>query len=90
MNDLNFTEKIFIVEDIPKENPCLDCNSCLRLRLLELGLITGQKVKVKKMRHELWTITFLDNLGNPESTFGLREEELKRIIFKDDCVISLS
>lgn len=87
--NLKFQEKIFVVQDVPKENPCSECKSCLRLKLLELGVIPGQKVKVKKINGELWTLTFINENGNPESRFGLRDEELKRIIFEDDCVISL-
>lgn len=90
MGKLDFVEKIFEVQDVPKDNPCLNCGNCLRLKLLELGLVSGQKVKIKKMRDKLWTLTFLDNFGNSESTFGLREDELKRIIFKDDCVIGFN
>lgn len=82
-------EKKLIVKDVPQMNPCQKCKSCIRLRLLELGIVSGQKVKIKKLHQDLWTLSLIDNSGNSYSTFGVRKEEAERILFEDDCVINL-
>lgn len=79
----------YIIKDVPKNDPCLDCNGCMRLRLLELGFIPGTKVIINNHYNGLWLMRFLTSDGNVESTMALRDEELDRIIFEDDCFITL-
>lgn len=80
-------EKVLTVKDVLKQNPCLNCQTCLRLRLLEFGIIAGQKVKIKKFSKELWKLTILDESGNSTFSLGVRKEEAERILFEKDCLI---
>ena len=82
-------EKVLVVKDVPQSKPCLDCDSCMRLRLMEMGIVPGQKLRIKKFQETLWTISVLEN-DVPVSTFGLRDDEVERILFEEDCVVGFA
>ena len=82
------SEKTFVVKDVPQSEVCLNCKVCLRLRLMEMGVVPGQKLHIKKYQSSLWTISILEN-NIPVSTFGLREEEIERILLEEDCIVGL-
>lgn len=82
-------ERKVIIKDILQKSPCENCNICVRLRLLEMGLVPGQKIRIKKFRDDLWTITLLDENEMSISTLGLRKEEAERMLLEEDCVVSL-
>ena len=77
MNRYNITR---VTENVPCEN----CNPCLRLRLMDMGFIPGQKIEVEKTKLGLWLVHLKSNEGNHEQTFALREDEFDRL-----CVIPL-
>ena len=45
--------KIFSVKDVPQSEPCLNCTPCLRLRIMEMGIIPGEKIELEKARTNL-------------------------------------
>jgi Fe2+ transport system protein FeoA len=79
------------IKDVPQNNPCFDCKSCLRLRLMELGLIEGQRIELSKHSLGLWVVKILGENGIESSTLALRDEELGRLLVEEDnCVLTLS
>jgi Fe2+ transport system protein FeoA len=71
------------VVDVPKPINCENCNPCLRIRLMELGFITGQKIELGKKRLGLYSVNVLSDNGDVAQTIALREEELDRICLKE-------
>lgn len=65
--------------DIPQPVDCKNCKPCLRLRLMEMGLIQGEKIDVVSHKLGLWIINTLSDNDNVTSTIALREEEFDRI-----------
>lgn len=84
------SEKIFVVKDIPQSNPCLKCKTCIRLRLFEMGITPGEKIKFVQKSDNMWILSILGDSEMSVSTIGLRKEEIDRIFFEDDCIISLN
>ena len=75
--------KTYNVIDIPQPENCEKCTPCLRLRMMELGLITGQKIEINDKRLGLWLINILSDNDNVATTIALRPEELDRICLKE-------
>jgi len=71
------------VIDVPQPTNCQNCNPCLRIRLMELGFISGQKIELGKKRMGLYSINVLSDNGYVTQTIALREEELDRICLKE-------
>lgn len=69
--------------DIPQPENCEKCTPCLRLRMMELGLITGQKIEINDKRLGLWLINILSDNDDVATTIALRPEELDRICLKE-------
>jgi len=80
---------VYIIKDVPRKNPCMNCSNCIRLRIMEMGLIPGTKVLLDKHQLGLWILKILNDNGISESTIALRNEEAERIVLEDDCLISL-
>jgi Fe2+ transport system protein FeoA len=82
--------KIIKVTDVPQNNPCQNCKPCVRLRLMELGLVDGQKIRIDSHKLGLWIIHILGiDTDDTVYTLALRDEEIERILFEeDDCKIS--
>ena len=59
------------------------------MRLMEMGVVPGQKIRLKQYQKSLWTLTILEN-DNPISTYGLREDEIERILLDEECIVSLA
>ncbi len=75
--------KTYNVIDIPQPENCEKCTPCLRLRMMELGLITGQKIEINDKRLGLWLINILSDNDDVATTIALRPEELDRICLKE-------
>lgn len=78
LNNLTIGE-IYEISDISTGNPCLSCNSCIRMRLMEMGLTQGEKIRVDDKSHGLYRLSVLSNKGSLFTTLALREEEMDRI-----------
>ena len=90
MNYSNLIGKTVKIKDVPQNSHCYSCTPCVRLRLMELGLLEGQKIELSKHSVGLWVIKILSDNGSTASTLALREEELDRILLEDEgCVFSL-
>jgi len=90
MNYSNLTGKTVKIKGVPQSSPCYNCTPCLRLRLMELGLLEGQKIELSKHSLGLWVINILSDNGSTSSTLALREEELNKILIEDEsCVFNL-
>lgn len=79
---------LYVIKDVPKNNPCMNCSNCVRLRIMEMGFIPGTKVLLDNYHLGMWVLKLINESGIAESTIALREEEAERIILKDDCLIS--
>lgn len=77
-NDLTIG-KIYEISDISSGNPCLSCNSCIRMRLMEMGLTQGEKIRIDDKSHGLYRLSVLSKKGSLYTTLALREEEMERI-----------
>ena len=75
--------KTYDVIDVPANDPCDNCTPCLRLRLMDMGFIAGQKIELEEKRLGLWIVNMISENGNQEQTFALRPEELDRICLKE-------
>jgi Fe2+ transport system protein FeoA len=82
--------KIFTVEDVPQSEPCLNCTPCLRLRIMEMGIIPGEKIELENHRLGLWTVNILSDNNNIASTIAMRDEEMERIFVESQrCGLSI-
>lgn len=79
---------VYVIRDVPKNNPCADCNNCIRLRMMEMGLMPGTKISLLKHDLGLWVLSILNDSNTVESTIALRDDEAERIILEDECLIS--
>lgn len=76
--------RIFTVRDIPQSEPCMNCTSCLRLRIMEMGMIPGEKIELEKHYLGLWKVNILTENNNISSTIALRDEEMERIFVESE------
>lgn len=68
--------------DVPEPENCQKCDICLRIRLMEMGLIAGEKIEVSSKRLGLWIVNILTDYEEVSSTIALRQEEMDRICLK--------
>ena len=76
--------KIYIIKDVPQKKDCENCKTCMRLRMMEMGLMPGTLIEIVKHQTGLWVINILSEFGQVESTIALREDEAERIILEDE------
>lgn len=81
MKNVSINE-IYEILDVPEKTPCENCSVCLRLRMMELGLLSGEKIRIKGHRLGLWIIDILNENNTTQSTLVLRENEFERICLK--------
>jgi len=82
--------KIFKVEDVPQSEPCANCTPCLRLRIMEMGIIPGEKIELEKHHLGLWKVNILSNNNNVVSTIAMRDEEMERVFIESErCGLSI-
>jgi Fe2+ transport system protein FeoA len=68
--------------DIPQPENCERCTPCLRLRLMEMGFITGERIEFGESRLGLYMVNILTENDHISSVVALRQEELDRICLK--------
>jgi Fe2+ transport system protein FeoA len=76
--------KIFKIKDVPEGNPCQNCHTCLRLRIMELGMYSGEMIEIAGHRLGLWIVNILSDNGSILSKITMRDEEITRIILEDE------
>lgn len=72
----------FEVRDVPQNKDCKNCIPCMRLKLMEMGFISGQQIEISKKNLGLYIVNILSDYGSVDSTVALRPEELERICLK--------
>jgi Fe2+ transport system protein FeoA len=70
------------VVDVPQSENCEKCVPCLRLRLMEMGFITGERIEFGESRLGLYMVNILTENDHISSVIALRQEELDRICLK--------
>jgi Fe2+ transport system protein FeoA len=73
---------VYEIIDIPEPENCEKCTPCLRLRMMEMGLIMGEKIEFGDRKLGLYTVNILSDNGDISSVVALRQEELDRICMK--------
>ena len=73
---------IYEIIDIPEPENCEKCIPCLRLRMMEMGFITGERIEFGERRLGLYTVNILSDNDDVSSVVALRQEELDRICMK--------
>jgi hypothetical protein len=73
---------VYEIIDIPEPENCEKCTPCLRLRMMEMGLIMGEKIEFGERRLGLYTVNILSDNRDISSVVALRQEELDRICMK--------
>ena len=82
--------KIFTVKDVPQNEPCLNCTPCLRLRIMEMGIMPGEKIELEKHHLGLWKVNILSDNNNVVSTIAMRDEEMERVFIESQkCGLSI-
>ena len=70
------------VVDVPQSENCQNCVPCLRLRLMEMGFITWERIEFGERRLGLYMVNILSENDHISSVVALRQEELDRICLK--------
>ena len=73
---------IYEIINIPEPENCEKCVPCLRLRMMEMGFITGERIEFGERRLGLYTVNILSDNNDVSSVLALRQEELDRICMK--------
>jgi Fe2+ transport system protein FeoA len=71
--------KIYQVNEIMRDTPCQKCDSCIRMRILEMGLFEDEKIQIVDHSFGLWRINILTKNNTKLSTFALRDKEIDKI-----------
>lgn len=78
-----------VVTDIPQPIDCLNCDFCLRVKLLEMGLVPGTHIRIEKEKWGINIVHLLNEVGVIETTLALRSEELGRVCLQPEtCPIA--
>jgi Fe2+ transport system protein FeoA len=75
--------KVYQVLDVPQSEICQKCVPCLRLKMMEMGFICGEKILLKKHSFGIWVVSILSESGHECSTIALRDDEIKRIVLEE-------
>lgn len=76
--------KTFRIKDVPPPKQCDNCDNCVRLRIMEFGMYSGELIKISEHRLGLWIVSILDNNGNTLSKVMMRDEEISKIVLEDE------
>ena len=76
--------KTFKIKDVPESEPCQNCDVCLRLRIMELGMYSGEMIEIAGHHLGLWIVNILSDNGSILSKITMREEEIRRIVLEDE------
>ena len=71
--------KIYEISKVMMGVPCQECDSCIRFRLMEMGLTEDEKIEIVDHHLGLWRINVLTKNNNKVTTLALRDEEISRI-----------
>jgi len=69
----------YVETDVFEQSACHRCEPCIRMRLMEMGFIQGQKIKVEDKKYGLYVVHLLSDNGQINQTIGLRQDEIDRL-----------
>ena len=72
----------YTIVGVPPNEPCLNCIPCIKLRIMELGIMPGERIRIEGHHLGLWIIAILNSSNRASSTVAMREEEVLGIIVK--------
>lgn len=75
--------KEYNVIDVPQPDDCQNCTPCVRMRLLEMGFVPGQLIRIEGERLGLYIVHMLSENGSIAQTIALRTEEMGRVCLKE-------
>jgi hypothetical protein len=82
--------KTFRIKDVPHHEQCENCDSCVRLRIIELGMYTGELIEISEHRLGLWIVSILNHNGTVLSKVMMRDEEISKIVLEDEeCKVNI-
>ena len=81
---INLTEgnvgSIYMITEVAAGTPCQECKPCMRLRMMEMCLLPGERIKIEAHSLGIWRISILGDFGDdPSSTIAMRDDEAVRI-----------
>ena len=71
--------KTYEISDVLKGVPCMECKPCMKLRLMEMGFISGEKIQIESHQNGIWLVNILSEFGHPTTKIALRDEEMERV-----------
>jgi Fe2+ transport system protein FeoA len=71
--------KTYEIGEILKGVPCMRCQPCMKLRLMEMGFNPGEKIQIESHQNGLWLVNILTETGKPSAKIALRDEEMERV-----------
>jgi Fe2+ transport system protein FeoA len=71
--------KIFHISEIIGDDFCQKCDSCLKMRLIEMGVLKNEKIQIVDYSLGLWRVDILDEDDMKYSSLAFRDEELSKI-----------
>jgi Fe2+ transport system protein FeoA len=71
--------KIYEISEILRGVPCQECDSCLRLKFIEMGLTEDEKIEIVDLNLGLWRINILTKNHNKVSTLSIRDKEMDKV-----------
>jgi Fe2+ transport system protein FeoA len=82
--DDSLVGKTFKIKDVPPPEQCENCDSCVRLRIMELGMYTGELIEISEHRLGLWIVNILSDNGTVLSRVMMRDDEISKIVLEDE------
>lgn len=76
--------KTFRIKDVPHPEQCENCESCVRLRIMEFGMYSGELIEISEHRLGLWIVSILSDSGTVLSRVMMRDEEISKIVLEDE------
>lgn len=58
------------------------CNPCIRMRMMEIGILAGTTINVEEKMKGMYIVQVLSENDTVEQTFAMRKDELERICYK--------
>jgi len=71
--------KTYVIDEVLTGIPCENCTPCLRLKLMEMGFLRGEKIHLRDHKLGIWIIDILTSNDNVAYTLALRDDEAERV-----------
>ena len=71
--------KTYVIDEVLTGIPCENCTPCLRLKLMEMGFLRGEKIHLRGHKLGIWIVDILTHNNNVAYTLALRDDEAERV-----------